>query len=114
VATIAGSMSTPGATMPGGFIETALTTSLSSATAMALAPDGRIFVCQQGGALRVVKNGTLLPQPFLTVTVSSVGERGLLGVAFDPAFSTNAFGYVYYTVGDTNDPQSRQPIHSQR
>ena len=35
--------------------------------------------------------------PFLTVTVSSSGERGLLGVAFDPDFATNHFVYVYYT-----------------
>lgn len=47
----------------------------------AFAPDGRLFVCEQGGRLRVVKNGALLAAPFLTVTVSSVGERGLLGVA---------------------------------
>jgi glucose/arabinose dehydrogenase len=64
---------------------------------MALAPDGRIFVCQQGGALRVIKNGVLLPTPFLTVTVNSSGERGLLGVAFDPNFASNQLVYVYYT-----------------
>ncbi len=87
----------PAATLPTGFTEIALTSSLSSATAMALAPDGRIFVCEQGGTLRVIKNGALLPQPFLTLTVSSVGERGLLGVAFDPGFLTNHFLYVYYT-----------------
>jgi glucose/arabinose dehydrogenase len=58
---------------------------------------GRIFVCQQGGALRVIKNGALLPAPFLTVTVDSSGERGLLGVAFDPNFVSNQLVYVYYT-----------------
>ena len=68
---------------------------------MELAPDGRIFVCQQGGALRVIKNGALLPTPFLTLNVDSSGERGLLGIAFDPAFSTNNFIYVYYTVTTT-------------
>ncbi|MFN0103455.1 MAG: PQQ-dependent sugar dehydrogenase [Bryobacteraceae bacterium] len=85
------------AILPAGFAETALTTSLSSATAMAIAPDGRILVCQQGGALRVVKNGALLAQPFLSLTVSSSGERGLLGVAVDPNFTANNFVYVYYT-----------------
>ena len=65
---------------------------------MAIAPDGRIFVCQQGGALRVIKNGALLPQPFMTLTVDPAGERGLLGIAFDPNFSSNNFLYVYYTV----------------
>ena len=54
----------------------------------AFAPDGRLFVCEQGGRLRVVKNGALLAAPFLTVTVSSAGERGLLGVAFDPSFAS--------------------------
>ncbi len=85
------------ATLPTGFTETRVVTGLSNPTAMAFAPDGRLFVCLQGGQLRVVKNGALLPTPFLTVNVSSSGERGLLGVAFDPQFATNNFVYVYYT-----------------
>jgi glucose/arabinose dehydrogenase len=97
--TLAMVASTAGAaTLPSGFRETILTSGLASPTAMALAPDGRIFVCQQGGRLRVIKNGTLLTASFLTLTVDSSGERGLLGVAFDPAFTTNQFVYVYYTV----------------
>jgi glucose/arabinose dehydrogenase len=64
---------------------------------MQFAPDGRLFICEQTGRLRVVKDGALLTTPFLTVTVSSSGERGLLGVAFDPAFASNHFVYVYYT-----------------
>ena len=85
------------ATLPPGFSETLVASGLSSPTAMQFAPDGRLFVAEQGGRLRVIKDGVLLPTPFLTVTVSSAGERGLLGVAFDPAFSTNRFVYVYYT-----------------
>ena len=85
------------ATLPTGFTETRVATGLSNPTAMAFAPDGRLFVCQQGGQLRVIKNGALLPTPFLTVTVNSSGERGLLGVAFDPHFASNHFVYVYYT-----------------
>jgi glucose/arabinose dehydrogenase len=68
---------------------------------MDIAPDGRIFVCQQGGSLRVIKNGALLSTPFMTLTVDSSGERGLLGVAFDPNFAGNNFIYVYYTVTST-------------
>jgi glucose/arabinose dehydrogenase len=64
---------------------------------MQFAPDGRLFVCEQGGRLRVIENGVLLTAPFLTLTVSSAGERGLLGVAFDPNFATNQLVYVYYT-----------------
>ena len=86
------------ATLPTGFVETQIASGLSSPTAMDFAPDGRIFVCLQGGNLRVVKNGAVLSTPFLTLTVDSSGERGLLGVAFDPSFATNNFVYVYYTV----------------
>jgi glucose/arabinose dehydrogenase len=85
------------ATLPTDFTETQLAAGLTNPTAMALAPDGRLFVCQQGGQLRVVKDGALLATPFVSLTVSSTGERGLLGVAFDPNFATNNFVYVYYT-----------------
>ena len=85
------------ATVPPGFTDAVVAAGLSNPTAMALAPDGRIFVCQQNGVLRVIKNGALLPTPFLTVTVDSSGERGLLGVAFDPNFVSNQLVYIYYT-----------------
>lgn len=88
---------TNGATLPAGFTETAIS-GLSNPTAMEIAPDGRIFVCQQDGGLRVIKNGVLLPTPFLTLSVDPSGERGLLGIAFDPNFATNNFLYLYYTV----------------
>ncbi|HEU4933459.1 MAG TPA: PQQ-dependent sugar dehydrogenase [Pyrinomonadaceae bacterium] len=91
---------TNGATLPAGFTETAVT-GLSNPTAMDIAPDGRIFVCQQGGALRVIKNGVLLPTPFVTLSVDPSGERGLLGIAFDPNFASNNFLYLYYTVPST-------------
>ncbi|MDX6529786.1 MAG: hypothetical protein QOH41_2076 [Blastocatellia bacterium] len=85
------------ATLPSGFVETQIG-GLSSPTAMEFAPDDRLFVCLKGGSLRVIKNGVLLATPFVTLTVDSAGERGLLGIAFDPNFATNNFVYVYYTV----------------
>ena len=85
------------AAIPSGFTETQIVGGLQNPTAMAFAPDGRIFVCLQDGRLRVIKNGALLTQPFLTVNVDSAGERGLLGVAFDPNFASNQYIYVYYT-----------------
>jgi glucose/arabinose dehydrogenase len=88
---------TTAATLPTNFTESLVANGLSNPTAMALAPDGRIFVCQQGGQLRVIKNGALLATPFVSLTVDSNGERGLLGVAFDPNFALNQFVYVYYT-----------------
>jgi glucose/arabinose dehydrogenase len=72
---------------------------------MSFAPDGRLFVCEQGGKLRVIKNGALLATPFVTLSVNSSGERGLLGVAFDPDFATNGFVYIYYTT-------SASPVHN--
>lgn len=86
------------ATLPAGFAESLVASGISKGTAMAFAPDGRLFICQQSGELRVVKNGALLAQPFVDLSVDSSGERGLLGVAFDPNFAANNFVYVYYTV----------------
>ncbi|MEO5821257.1 MAG: PQQ-dependent sugar dehydrogenase [Vicinamibacteraceae bacterium] len=85
------------ATLPAGFTEALVASGLASPTAMQFAPDGRLFVCEQGGRLRVIKDGALLPVPFVTLTVNASGERGLLGVAFDPAFPVNHYVYVYYT-----------------
>jgi glucose/arabinose dehydrogenase len=85
------------ATLPAGFSETLVAQGLSRPTAMQFAPDGRLFVCEQGGRLRVIDNGVLLTTPFVSVTVDSAGGRGLLGMAFDPNFATNQFVYVYYT-----------------
>src|SRR5215208_5298067 len=85
------------ATLPAGFTETQIS-GLANPTAMDIAPDGRIFVCLQDGSLRVIKNGALLATPFLTLSVDSSGERGLLGIAFDPNFASNNFLYLYYTV----------------
>jgi glucose/arabinose dehydrogenase len=94
------------ATLPAGFTETQFGSNLGgSPTAMAFAPDGRLFVCLQGGQVRVVKNGSLLSTPFMSLSVTFAGERGLLGVAFDPNFSSNHFLYVYYTT-------STAPIHN--
>src|SRR6185436_16259137 len=70
---------------------------ISEGVAMEFAPDGRLFVCEQGGNLRVIKNGVLLSAPFVTLDVNAASERGLLGVAFDPGFAANHYVYVYYT-----------------
>jgi glucose/arabinose dehydrogenase len=86
------------ATLLPGFTETLIANGLSRPTAMDFSPDGRLFVCLQGGQLRVIKNNALLATPFVTLSVDSSGERGLLGVAFDPNFASNNFVYVYYTV----------------
>jgi len=83
--------------LPSGFAISALTGTLNAATAMGVAPDGRFFVCEQGGTLRIFKSGALLPTPFATLPTTANDERGLLGVTFDPQFATNGHVYVYYT-----------------
>ena len=63
------------------------------------AGDSRLFIVEQPGRIRIVKAGALLPTPFLDITdrVRDGGERGLLSLAFDPAYATNGRFYVYYT-----------------
>ena len=96
---ILAALASPAATLPPGFTETEFGGSLSGApTAMEFSPDGRLFICLQTGQVRIIKNGSLLATPFLSLSVDSSGERGLLGVAFDPNFFTNHYVYVYYTV----------------
>ena len=71
-----------------GFTETLVATGLRNPTAMAFAPDGRLFVCEQGGRLRVVQERRrCCRRRSSTLTVDPIGERGLLGVAFDPGFA---------------------------
>lgn len=94
------------ATLPAGFEETQFGTNVGNdPTAMEFAPDGRLFVCLQGGDLRVISNDALLPAPFVTVPTVADGERGLLGVTFDPDFASNQLVYVYYTV-------TTPPVHN--
>jgi hypothetical protein len=89
-------------TLPAGFAEVQVVSGIDAPTSMAFAPDGRLFVAEQSGGLRVVKDGALLAAPFVTVPVDGNGERGILGVAFDPAFATNKYVYVYYTATTPN------------
>jgi glucose/arabinose dehydrogenase len=104
-AALAGAGSATAATLPTGFAETQVATGLASPTAMAFAPDGRLLVAEQGGRLREITDGVLLATPFVTLDVSSAGERGLLGLAFDPGFAFNQYVYVYYTTATA-------PIHN--
>lgn len=67
--------------------------------------DGRIFVVEQPGRIRVVKDGVLQTTPFLDIAsrVLSGGERGLLSVAFHPQYATNHYFYVYFTTQTNGD-----------
>jgi glucose/arabinose dehydrogenase len=63
------------------------------------AGDDRLFVVEQAGRVRIIKDGALLPQPFLDIAarVSSGGERGLLSIAFHPQYAANGYVYASYT-----------------
>ena len=63
------------------------------------AGDARLFVVEQAGRIRIIKNGQLLATPFLDISsrVSSGGERGLLSVAFHPSYASNGFFFVNFT-----------------
>jgi glucose/arabinose dehydrogenase len=136
---LGGAFEVAAATLPAGFAETRLASGLNNVTAMTLAPDGRVFVSEQGtgapgqGRIKIVKqNGTVVTA--LTLTVDATNERGVLGTALDPAFPATPHIYLYYTIpnpspdpafpnkgahnrvsrftvtGDTIDPASEVPI----
>lgn len=77
-----------------------VTNGLSSPVYVTNAGDNRLFVVEQVGRIRIVKNGALLPTPFLDIrsTVTSGGEEGLLSLAFHPQYATNGFFYVFHTL----------------
>jgi glucose/arabinose dehydrogenase len=71
------------------------------------APPGdtnRLFIVEQAGTIRIVKGGTLLPDPFLDIAdrVSTGGERGLFALAFDPGYASNGRFVVHYTDSNGN------------
>jgi glucose/arabinose dehydrogenase/regulation of enolase protein 1 (concanavalin A-like superfamily) len=85
---------------PANFSQVEVASGISNPTVMAFAPDGRIFVAQQNGVLHVIKNGVKLATPAIQLPVNSSGERGLIGIALHPSFSTNGIIYLYYTLPD--------------
>jgi glucose/arabinose dehydrogenase len=63
---------------------------------------GRLFIVEQGGRIKILRNGSILGTPFLNIStkVSKGSEQGLLGLAFHPNYASNHTFYIYYT--DTN------------
>ena len=95
-----------GLTLPAGFVDEVVIPGLLSPRDFVFTPDGRILIAERGSAsssdinvasIRVFKNGALLPDRAVTLDVCGDGERGLLGLALDPNFSSNGYLYVYYT-----------------
>jgi len=89
--------------LPNGFSDVLVAQYLTSPTACVRAPDGRIFIAEQGGAIKIA-NGTSSPILFATLSVDSYSDRGILGLCCDPDFATNHYLYVYYTAPSATTP----------
>ena len=102
VLALAAAPAAPAATVPPGFADERVAL-LEAPTATAFTPDGRLLVATQPGRLRLIENGELAPAPVVDVSARTCteSERGMLGVAVDPAFATNGYIYVYWVSRST-------------
>ena len=100
----------PAATpLPPGFTQSRVVSGLTNPTDMEFAPDGRLFVAEQAGRVRIAKpDGTLATFLNISTKVNSSGERGLQALTFDPGFSTNRYVYLHYT----KKANSTTPVHN--
>lgn len=101
--------------LPTNFTETLITSQsdLSGPTAMEFSPTGQLFALEQTGSVKLVRTDTGTTHTALTLTVDSAGERGLLGIAFDPSYdgagpNTDRV-FLYYTTPRTS---STNPSHN--
>lgn len=118
------------ASFPAAITLTRVAGGFSQPTAITHAGDssGRLFVLEQGGAIRIVRNGAVSPTPFLNISslvTPTGGEQGLLGLAFPPGFAARGTFYVNYTnrtgIGNTaiarfavgSDPDRADPASRQ-
>jgi glucose/arabinose dehydrogenase len=97
-----------------GFQETPVATGLNGPTAMAIAPDGRLWVLEQAGHVQVFHPGSAAgfdAFDFPASAINSDGERGLLGIAFDPSYDIASpapdFVYLYHTSTAGPNPHNR-------
>jgi glucose/arabinose dehydrogenase len=96
-------------TLPPGFTESQVASSLTDPTDMEFAPDGRLFVTEQAGRVRIAKpDGTIVTFINISTKVDTSGERGLQALTFDPNFATNRYVYLHYTRKAT----STTPVHN--
>lgn len=96
---------------------TQVVTGFSSPTDIENANDGsgRLFLVQQSGQIRILRNGAIAPQPFLDISsrVRNNGEQGLLGLAFPPEFARVQRFYVYYTRPDGSNVVAQYRVSGQ-
>jgi glucose/arabinose dehydrogenase len=98
-------------TLPAGFQESVVISGLTNPTVVRFASDGRVFVAEKSGIIKVFDNlADPAPDVFadLRTNVHDFWDRGMLGMALDPAFPTNPYVYVLYAydhiLGDAAPP----------
>ena len=93
------------ATLPTGFEERTLVSGLSLPTAIAFAPDGRMFIAEKKGIVRVLNaDNTVVQLLDISSHVYGVADRGLLGIATDSDFANNHWLYLLYVYNPTPEP----------
>jgi glucose/arabinose dehydrogenase len=95
--------------VPPGFAHSPVLAGLTRPIDLEFAPDGRLFITEQGGRVRIRRrDGTTTTFLDFSAKVDSTGERGMQSIAFDPSFATNHFVYLNYTRAAT----STRPAHN--
>src|SRR2546421_4661174 len=93
------------ATVPTGFEERTVVSGLTLPTAITWAPDGRMFIAEKKGIVRVLNpDGTIDQLLDISSHVYSVADRGLLGIAADSDFANNHWLYLLYVYNPTPEP----------
>jgi glucose/arabinose dehydrogenase len=89
----------PAISLPAGFTTEVVVGGLTSPTTIAYAPDGRLFIGQKDGRVRIFQNGNLLAADFVNISgqVNNYEDRGLLGIAVHPDFPTQPYVYLLFT-----------------
>jgi glucose/arabinose dehydrogenase len=88
-------------TLPPGFADEPVAT-VGAPTALAFLPSGDMLITAQPGTLRVRTQAGVMTTALTLSRICTNSERGLLGVAVDPAFALNGFIYLYYTFNRFN------------
>lgn len=97
------------------FVLEEFATGLSNPVEITNANDSRLFVVQQNGIIKIIQpNGTINSADFLNISskITFGGERGLLGLAFHPQYSTNGYFFVYYNNTAGNIVVARYSVSS--
>jgi glucose/arabinose dehydrogenase len=97
--------------VPSGFSTAPVTDRLTKPMDLAFAPDGRLFVAEQNGRVRIVRpDGSLITFLDIRNKVDRTGERGLSAIAFDPEFATTGYVFLQYTRAATSSAPAHDRI----